>query len=199
MKNITDIDKSTIARIVAQLFTNKSQLKTKFFFKKDKSDRDNVFKLFITFVVNLMIYISKLKLDMRKVIDVEFAIVEKVLKNQFVKLILKSLSKMKQTFFQNKKFVIVINALNECERKENIQTIFRLFERTKDIKSIFLRVFVINKSKLFIRYDFKQMSNETYRDLILHEIARKTIERDITVFFEHELAKIKDRRCFDVF
>ena len=196
---MTDINKSTIARIVAQLFTNKNQLKTSFFFKKDENDRNNVFKFFITFVVNLMIHISELKFNMRKMIDAEFAIVEKILKNQFVKLILKSLSKMKQTFFQNKEFMIVINALNECERKKNIQTILWLLERTKNIKSVFLRVFVINKSKFFIRFNFKQMSNETYRNLIFHEITRKTIKRNITLFLEHKLAKIKKRRCFDAF
>ena len=96
---MTDIDKSTIARIVAQLFANKDQLKTNFFFKKNESDRDNVFRFFITIAVNLMTHISELKFNMRRVIDVEFAIAEKVLKDQFVKLILKSLSEIKQTFF----------------------------------------------------------------------------------------------------
>ena len=95
--------------------------------------------------------------------------------------------------------MIVIDALNECEREKNIQTILRLLERTKDIKSVSLRVFVISKPKLFIRFDFKQMSNKTYRDLILYEITKETIERDITLFFEHKLAKIRKRRCLDAF
>ena len=144
-----------------------------------------------------MTHISELKFNMRKTIDAEPAIAEKVLKNQFVKLILQSLSKIQQTFLQNRKFVIVIDALNECERKENIQTILRLLEQTKDIKLVFLRVFVISRSKFSIRLDFKQMIDETYQNLILHEIARETIERDITLFLEHELAKIRERRCLN--
>lgn len=42
------------------------------------------------------------------------------------------------------------------------------------------------------------MSDGTYRDLVLYEVPRTTIERDITLFFEYEFANIRKQRCLDV-
>ena len=197
LRGMAGTGKSTIARTVAQLFTDKGQLGASFFFKKGEGDRGNASRLFTTLAVDLMAHIPELKPGMRKVVDAEPAIAEKALKDQFVKLILEPLSEMKQTSLQDREFVVVIDALDECEREEDIQTILRLLERTKDIKPVSLRVFVTSRPELPIRLGFKQMSDGTYRDLVLHEIARKTIERDITLFLEHELAKIRERRCLD--
>ena len=146
-----------------------------------------------------MAHILGLKSKIRKAIDVELAIIEKALKDQFVKLILQSLSKAKQMFFQAMSFVVVIDALDECKREENIQAILRLLEQTKNIKSVSLYIFVTSRPELSIRLDFKQMSDKTYRNLVLYQVPRKTIERDITLFLEHELAKIREQRCLDAF
>jgi len=56
---------------------------------------------------------------------------------------------------------------------------------------------VTSRPELPIRLGFKQMSDGTYRNLVLHEVPRKTIERDITLFLEHELVKIREQRCLD--
>ena len=189
--------KSTIARTLAQSFADKGQLGASFFFKKGEGDRGNASKLFTTIAVDLMDHIPGLKPGIRKAIDAEPAVAEKALKDQFVKLILQPLSETKLPFLQDREFVVVIDALDECEREEDIQAILRLLERTKDIKPISLRVFVTSRPEFPIRLGFKQMSDGTYRDLVLHEVPRETIERDITLFLEHELAKIREQRCLD--
>jgi hypothetical protein len=38
------------------------------------------------------------------------------------------------------------------------------------------------------------MSDGTYQDLILHEVPKETIERDMALFLEHELTKIREQR-----
>ena len=73
----------------------------------------------------------------------------------------------------------------------------RLLEQMKDIKPVSLRVFVTSRPELPIRLGFKQMSDGTYRDLILHEVPRNTIERDIRLFLEYELAKIREQRSIN--
>ena len=187
--------KSTIARTVARLFADKGQPGGSFFFKKGEGARGNASKLFTTLAVDLMAYIPGLKPEIRKAIDAEPAVAEKALKDQFIKLILQPLSQAKQTSLQYRRFIIVINALDECEREEDIRAILRLLEQTKHIKPASLRIFVTSRPELPIRLGFKQMSDRTYQDLILHEVPRTTIERDITLFLEHELTKIKEQRC----
>ncbi|KAL8739579.1 MAG: hypothetical protein Q9190_007633, partial [Brigantiaea leucoxantha] len=189
--------KSTIARTVARSFAGKGQLGASFFFKKGEGDRGNASRLFTTLAMDLMAHIPGMKPGMRRAIDAEPVIAEKALKDQFVKLILQPLSEIKQTSLQNMEFVVVIDALDECEREEDIQAILRLLEQTKGIKPVSLRVFVTSRPELPIRLGFKQMSDGTYRDLVLHEVPKETIERDITLFFRHELAKIREQRCLD--
>ncbi|KAI9764067.1 MAG: hypothetical protein M1840_008871 [Geoglossum simile] len=38
------------------------------------------------------------------------------------------------------------------------------------------------------------MSDGSYQDLVLHEVPKEAIEHDIAIFFEHELAKIREER-----
>lgn len=189
--------KSTIARTVAQSFVNKGQLGASFFFKRGEGDRGNASKLFTTLAVDLMAHIPALRPGIRKAIDAEPAIAEKALKDQFFKLIQQSFSEAKQTSLQHIEFVVVIDALDECEREEDIRAILRLLEQMKDIKPVSLRVFVTSRPELPIRLGFKQMSDGTYRDLILHEVPRNTIERDIRLFLEYELAKIREQRSIN--
>ena len=115
--------KSTIARTVAQSFVNKGQLGASFFFKRGEGDRGNASKLFTTLAVDLMAHIPALRPGIRKAIDAEPAIAEKALKDQFFKLIQQSFSEAKQTSLQHIEFVVVIDALDECEREEDIRAI----------------------------------------------------------------------------
>ena len=93
--------------------------------------------------------------------------------------------------------MVVIDALDECDREEDIREILRLLAQTKTIRPISLRIFVTSRPELPIRLGFRRMSDGTYQDLVLHEVARETVKQDITLFFEHELAEIKHQRSLD--
>lgn len=47
--------------------------------------------------------------------------------------------------------------------------------------------------ELPIRLGFKKISGETYRDLILHEVPKLTIQQDIAFFLEHDLGEIREQ------
>ena len=189
--------KSTIARTVAQSFADQGRLGASFFFKKGEGDRGNASKLFTTLAVDLMAHIPELKSEIRKAIDTEPAITEKALKDQFVKLIRQPLTEINRTSLRDMRFVVVIDALDECEREEDIRAILWLLEQIKDIKPVSLQVFVTSRPELPIRLGFKQMSDGTYRNLILHDVPRTTIERDITLFLKYELARIREQRSLN--
>ena len=189
--------KSTIARTVAQSFADQDQLGATFFFKRGEGDRGSASKLFTTVATNLMTYIPGMRPTIKMAIDVDSAIAEKKLKDQFMKLIFEPLSKIQKASVKAREFVVVIDALDECDREEDIREILQLLAQTKNIKPISLRIFVTSRPELPIRLGFRQMSDGTYQDLILHEVAKETVKRDITLFFEHELAKIKDQRSLD--
>jgi hypothetical protein len=127
--------KSTIARTIAQSFADKAQLGASFFFKKGEDDRGNASRFFTTVATDLMVHIPGLIAGIRKAIDADPGISEKALKDQFEKLILQPLTETKQAPPKALGLVVVIDALDECEREEDVRAILQLLSRTKDMSS----------------------------------------------------------------
>ncbi|KAF2177552.1 vegetative incompatibility protein HET-E-1 [Zopfia rhizophila CBS 207.26] len=186
--------KSTIARTVAQSFADQGQLGASFFFKRGEGERGNATRFFTTIATDLVARVPGLISGIMKALDADPAISERVLKDQFERLILYPLSEIRQAPLQALMRIIVIDALDECEREQDIRAILQLLARTKDIKLVSLRVLVTSRPELPIRLGFKQMPNGTYQDLVLHEVPQRTIEHDIRLFLEHELGEIREER-----
>jgi NACHT domain len=184
--------KSTIARTVAQSFAEQRRLGASFFFKRGEGDRGNATRFFTTIATELMVHVPEMRPGIRKAIDTDQAICEKRLKDQFEKLLLGPLSEA--VSLQPLELVVVIDALDECEQDGDIRAILQLLSRTKGLKPVSLRVFVTSRPELHIRLGFKQMPDGTYKDLILHEVARQTIEHDIRIYLEHEIGEIRQQR-----
>jgi hypothetical protein len=190
--------KSTIARTIARSFDDQGQLGASFFFKKGEGERGNAKRFFTTIARDLVACIPGLIVGVRKALDADLAISDKALKDQFEKLILQPLLELHQAPVQALACIVVIDALDECERAEDIQAILQLLARTKDIKPVSLRFLVTSRPELPIRLSFKQMSDGTYQDLVLHDVPKASIEHDITLFFTHELAKIREQRSLSL-
>jgi hypothetical protein len=194
LKGMAGTGKSTIARSVAQSFADQHQLVASFFFKKGEGERGNATRFFTTIATDLMARVPGLISGIRKALDADPGISERVLKDQFEKLILHPLSEIQQAPSQALVCFVIIDALDECEREEDIRVILQLLARTKDIKPVSLRILVTSRPELPIRLGFKQMSDGTYQDLVLHEVSKRTIEHDIRLFLEHELREIQEQR-----
>ncbi|KAI9775933.1 MAG: hypothetical protein M1839_000722 [Geoglossum umbratile] len=183
--------KSTISRTIAQTFAAQRQLGASFFFKQGDGDRGNATRFFTTIATDLMGHVWGMRPGIRRVIDADPAISEKALKDQFEKLILQPLS---EATLQALEPVLVIDALDECERDEDIRAILQLLSQTKGLKPVSLRIFVTSRPELPIRFGFKKMPDGTYQDLILHKVPRRTIEHDIALFLQHQLGEIREQR-----
>jgi hypothetical protein len=132
--------------------------------------------------------------EIRKTLDEDSNISHKALKDQFKKLVLQPLLGIKQARSQSSVRVVVIDALDECRREEDIRAILQLLAQTKDIQPVPLRIVVTSRPELHICLGFKEMLNGTYQDLVLHEVAKSTIEHDIRLFLEYELSAIQKGR-----
>ncbi|KAI9867269.1 MAG: hypothetical protein M1813_009547 [Trichoglossum hirsutum] len=192
LNGMAGMGKSTIARSIAQLLADNRQLGASFFFKKGEGERGNASRFFTTIITDLIGNVPRLILGIRKALDADPAIPHRALKDQFEKLILQPLSETAP--LKALRLTIVIDALDECEKEEDIRTILRLLSQTKSLKPVSLRVFVTSRPELPIRLEFKRMLDGMYQDLILHEVPRQTIEHDICLFLEHELEEIREQR-----
>ncbi|KAI9778093.1 MAG: hypothetical protein M1839_008397 [Geoglossum umbratile] len=96
LKGMAGTGKSTIARSVAQSFADQHQLAASFFFKKGEGERSNATRFFTTIATDLIAHIPGLILGIRKALGADPRISERILEDQFEKLILYPLSEIQQ-------------------------------------------------------------------------------------------------------
>jgi len=184
--------KSTIARTVALFFKEKGLLGASFFFKQGEGDRGRAARFFTTIAADLILRLPELGKYVEEVLQKDPGIIERALKDQFEQLLLQPLSKLESA--EAEALVVVIDALDECDREEDIRAILDLLERAKTIRPISLRVFVTSRPELPIRLRFEKMPDGTYQGVILHEVPQNIIQHDIEMFLRHKLKIITAER-----
>jgi hypothetical protein len=184
--------KSTISRTVAQSFANDGKLGASFFFKRGEGERGNASRFFTTIAAQLVRTVSAIIPYLSKAIDANPGISGKVMKEQFENLIFQPLSEVGRISGTTLKLVIVIDALDECEREGDIRNILHLLSQTQHLNSIHIRIFLTSRPELPIRLGFRKMSAGAHQDVILQDIPKGTIKHDISSFLEAEFKKIRD-------
>ncbi|KAI3324047.1 vegetative incompatibility protein HET-E-1 [Xylariaceae sp. AK1471] len=183
--------KSTISRTLARSFFDSGRLGASFFFKRGETDRGGVSKFFPTLAAQLVRQIPSLGVHVKKRIDDDPSIFNKALREQLKKLILEPLAEIPQYSQKTDSFVIIIDALDECEREEDISLMIHLLTCFNTSKSPQIRLLITSRPELPIRLGFSNAKGK-YQDLILHEIPALTMEHDLWVFFTHELTKVRN-------
>jgi hypothetical protein len=185
--------KSTISRTLARSSFDRGWLGASFLFKRGEGDRGGVSKFFTTIAAQLVRREPALAIHVKDAIDADPGIVDKAMREQFEKLILEPLRKTSLRTRKAGVLVIVIDALDECDRSEDVKLIIHLLSRTNASNSSRLRIFLTSRPELPILLGFNHRDvRGTYQDLILHNIEQPIIEHDLSIYFEHELAKIRD-------
>jgi hypothetical protein len=182
--------KSTISRTVAQSLADRGILGASFFFKRGERDRGNAALLFTTIAAQLVAKDPDLAPHVRAAIEDDPSVTSKALREQFEKLILKPLGNLKGGTGGVKEVVLVIDALDECERDDDIRVIIYLLSQAKALTSVSLKAFLTSRPELPIQLGFGDIEGK-YQDLVLHEIPKRVIEHDIAAYLDFELARIR--------
>lgn len=183
------IGKSTISQTVASRLHEQQLLGASFFFRRDEENRGTAKKLFPTLTGQLVITIPQMLPRVQKAIDDDPNISEKVLGEQFKKLILDPLSGIEQREETTRR-VIVIDALDECNSEDDIGIILRLLPQVRQSTSVQLRIFLTSRPQLPTRLGFEGIT-DAHQDLVLHEIEKPVIEHDISLYFEDQFLRLK--------
>ncbi|KAI7968660.1 hypothetical protein EIK77_000069 [Talaromyces pinophilus] len=89
--------------------------------------------------------------------------------------------------------VIVIDALDECEREDDIRIILQLLPQVQKSNSVQLRFLLTSRPYLPLKLGFKGIMND-HQDLILHEIPRPVIEHDISLYIKNKFSELRRGR-----
>jgi hypothetical protein len=187
--------KSTIARTVAKCLAAERVLSASFFFKRGEGDRGNASRFFTTIASQLATKLPELVPHITNAIESDQGIAEKSMEQQCDKLILEPLSAVWQRSpTDRKRVVILIDALDECEKEQDVRIILRLLSKFRDIKGIGLRIFVTSRPELPIRLGFEKIGLDTHKDVALHDIPEHIVDNDLRVVLAFELEQIREER-----
>lgn len=186
--------KSTISRTTAKSFKETKLLGASFFFKRGEGDRGNAMKLFSTITRQLVVRLPQLIPGVQRALDDDPDVVGKSLKEQFDKLLLQPLLRLEASYLPTPTLVIIIDALDECERDEDIRIILQLLPQLRDLKAVRLRFLLTSRPEWPILREFSKTTRHEHDILVLHEIDKSAIEHDISLFLRHRLSAISADR-----
>ena len=186
--------KSTISRTVAKSFRERGLPGASFFFKRGEGDRGNATRFFTTITRQLFKQIPEVQPVIIHTLKDDLGISAKPLKEQFDNLILRPLLSFKESKCLIRTLVITIDALDECENDDNIRIVLRLLPQLKQVRLLRLRIFVASRPELPIRLGFQNEVGDDHQDFILRQIPELIIKRDISLFLNHRLTRIRKMR-----
>ncbi|OCK72916.1 hypothetical protein K432DRAFT_314325, partial [Lepidopterella palustris CBS 459.81] len=181
LNGLAGTGKSTIARTVARKYFENDQLGASFFFSRGGGDVGHASKFFTTMAVQLA------KND----------IATQSLGDQWRQLVLGPLSKSSNHSYPSS-YVLVIDALDECDNDKDIETILLLLAEAQSLKTVRLRVLLTSRPEIPIRHGFWQISEAEHQDFVLHNISPSIVDHDITIFLEYNLRLIRKERSLDI-
>ncbi|KAK5635427.1 hypothetical protein RRF57_011139 [Xylaria bambusicola] len=187
LNGIAGTGKSTISRTISQHFQERGILGASFFFKRGEAERGHAGRLFTTIAAQLAAKLPYVAEQIQTAIDADPDICSKALSEQFKQLILDSLNNIRAP----QTLVIIIDALDECEKDADTRVVIHLLSQVKAIPNVRLRTFLTSRPELPIRLGFQKVQ-ASYQNLVLHQIPEHTVKHDLRVFFELELKRIHE-------
>lgn len=179
--------KSTISRTIAQTFSSLGSLGASFFFNRGEHDRQCLVKFFTTLAADIAIRQRATATFIKSNLDSDPFVVSKSVRDQFDKLFYEPIRKANIT---DRIILFVIDALDECDRDEDIRLIIYLFSLVQQQGGGHIKVFFTSRPELPPRLGFKAIDGK-YQDFILHDVPHDIIENDISIFIRHEFAQIR--------
>ena len=132
---------------MARRYNEQKRLGASFFFSKGGGDVSHAGKFFTSLAVQLAYTVPSLQTDICDTVRERSDIANLSLLDQWRRLILGPLSKQKS----HQSYVLVIDALDECEGDKNVRIILGLLAEARSLQTVRLRVFLTSRPEISIR------------------------------------------------
>lgn len=196
LNGLAGTGKSTIARTVARKYYNQKRLGASFFFLRGGGDVGHAGKFVTSIARQLASSIPSLDQHIYNALAERRDIASQSLRDQWHQLILTPMSKLDGNVSPSS-YVLVIDALDECDNDKHISTIIDLLTEARSLKMVRLRVFLTSRGEVAIRKRFERLETE-YQDFALHNISSSIVDQDIFLFLGSNLKLIGQEKSLDI-
>jgi len=190
LNGLAGTGKSTVARTIAHTYHEQKRLGGSFFFSRGGGDVSHAGKFVTSIAVQLASSVPTVYRFICDAITEHSDIASRSLRDQWQLLVLDPLSKLDGNGCRAS-YVLVVDALDECDDDNNIRTILQLLAIARSLERVRLRVFLTSRPEIPIRYGFCQIPDTEHQDFVLHNISPSIIGHDISIFLEYNLRLIR--------
>jgi AAA ATPase domain len=191
LNGLAGTGKSTISRTVARRYNEQKRLGASFFFSKGGGDVSHASKFFTTLAVQLAYAVPSLNIYIRDALRERNDIASLSPSEQWRQLILLPLSNLQDESGQS--YILVIDALDECENDEDVRSILQFLAEARSLKVQF-RVFLTSRPETLIRHGICDIPYAEHQDFRLEEISSTVVNHDISLLLKDNLGAI-GREC----
>jgi NACHT domain len=196
LNGLAGTGKSTIARTVAREQYDRKHLAASFFFSRVGGDVSHAGKFFTSIAVQLANNAPPLRRYICEKIMELSDIATQSLRDQWRQLVLDPLSKLDGNSGLLS-YTLVVDALDECEDKNDIWTVLQLLAEARSLKTVRLRIFLTSRPEIPVRLGFSLITQAEHQDFALQALSLANMDHDITIFLEYNLRLIRQERALD--
>ncbi|KAF2193124.1 putative WD-repeat protein [Zopfia rhizophila CBS 207.26] len=183
--------KSTIARTFSREYFERGSIGASFFFSRGDGDISHAGKFVASIAVQLASSVPTLQRSICDAVSKDNNIATKGLRDQWNELIFRPLSQLNASSVPSS-FIIVIDALDECEGENDIRSILQLLAEAHSLGTVRLRVFLTSRPETPVRLGFRAMPGIIHHDLVLYHVPRTSVDHDIATFFRAKFREMRD-------
>lgn len=185
------IGKSTICRTIASELEDNGQLGASFFFKRGRADRSHAKLFFPTVAKQLADKLPKLGHAIAAALEADSLLCERHMTKQFEKMLLQPLQSLSLRETLLKDCFLVVDALDECEDANEIETLLKLLEKIEHVTTVRVRLLVTSRPDPIPTFCFAEMARHLHDGMELERAQVQSVKADLRIFFVHELNEIK--------
>ncbi|KAF2633134.1 hypothetical protein BU25DRAFT_445056 [Macroventuria anomochaeta] len=197
LSGLAGTGKSTIARTVARRYDDRQRLAASFFFSRGGGDVGHASKFVTSIAVQLAYSVPAARQHISDAVAERSDVAsQSLLRDQWQHLVLCPLSKLHESGREPQTYIIVVDALDECDSDNDIRLIVQLLAEVRLLLTgVRLRVFLTSRPEVPIRHGFGQIGDTEHKDVVLHGITPSIVDHDIATYLEHSL-RIIAKECY---
>jgi hypothetical protein len=211
LRGMAGTGKSTIARTIARKLHDRGYLGASFFFSRGGGDTGHA-GLFVTTIASQLAASEHLVVDRKRFLRSSISnavtgspdIARRSQQEQWKVLVVDPISQLRHRWGILGLFgrmiwprtspwvlVVVLDALDECEDENDVKSILQLLTQAGNLTSVKLRILVTSRPETPIYLGLHALPAIVHRQLVLDELSKYTVNRDIRALFTSNFDAIR--------